>query len=294
MTGWTWGAWVAMLWGLLGMGSLPGGVTVDDMQGTRVVLAQPAQRVVTLLPSLTETVCVLGACERLVATDRWSNWPTSVVSLPKVGGLDDANVEAIVAARPDLVLAARSSRVVARLRDLGVTVAVLEPQDWAGVGQVLAAVASLLGVSEHGQVVWQRLQTEMVAAAATVPASARGQRVYFEIEATPYAAGESSFIGQTLTHLGAKNVVPAALGPFPKLNPEFVVQANPDVIILAERHAAGLRQRPGWAGMKALREPARVCAVPAAAYDPLVRPGPRMGQAAHTMAACLVRAGASG
>src|SRR3974390_1687374 len=75
-------------------------------------------RVITLLPSFTETVCALGACDRLVATDRYSNWPAEVKALPKAGGLEDADIELIVSLKPDLVVLSRSQRITERLREL--------------------------------------------------------------------------------------------------------------------------------------------------------------------------------
>lgn len=286
------------LWGVvMGMLLLAAGqagaasVQAIDQRGHMVRLPAPAQRVVSLLPSLTETVCVLGACERLVATDRWSNWPASVQLLPKAGGLDDANVEMIASLKPDLVLAARSSRVAERLQGLGIAVAVFEPENLAGMQRVFTGIATLLGTGNAAQK-WQALNSEMKAAAAAVPPPAQGVRVYFEVEASPFAAGESSFIGETLAMLGARNVVPAALGPFPKLNPEYVVKADPDLIIVSASRASGLAQRPGWASMRAVkqRDEGGVCTVPEADFDMLVRPGPRMGQAALVLADCLVKA----
>ena len=122
--------------------------------------------------------------------------------------------------------------------------------------------------------------------AQSIPPSVRGTRVYFEVNQGPYAAGESSFIGETLTRLGAKNIVPAKLGPFPKLNPEFIVRANPDLIMIGQRSADGLAARPGWQSMRALREQ-RVCIFPSEQADVLVRPGPRMAEGARLMAQCL-------
>eukprot|EP01032_Pedospumella_encystans_P038400 gene38400-43500_t len=88
---------------------------VVDERGVSVELPQPPQRIVTLLPSLTESVCALGACARLVGVDRYSNSPVSVRTLPQLGGGIDPNVEAVVALRPDVVLLAKSSRVTERL-----------------------------------------------------------------------------------------------------------------------------------------------------------------------------------
>ncbi|MDM0119205.1 ABC transporter substrate-binding protein [Variovorax arabinosiphilus] len=260
-------------------------VQVTDERGVVVDLPQPPQRIVTLLPSLTEGVCEMGACAQLVGVDRYSNSPAPVRALPQVGGGLDPNVEAIVALRPDVVLLAKSSRVTQRLEALGLKVLVLEPKNHADVQRVLAKLDEVLGTQEAPRV-WRVIDASVSAAAQSVPPSARTMRVYFEVNNGPYAAGESSFIGETMTRLGVRNIVPASLGPFPKINPEYVVRANPDVIMVGERSATGLEQRPGWAGIRAVRE-GRVCRFTAAESDVLVRPGPRMGEAARLMAKCL-------
>ncbi len=260
---------------------------VDDRQVT-VTLAASPQRIVSLLPSLTETVCALGQCQRLVGVDRYSNYPASVKQLPQVGGGLDPNIEAIVALRPDVVLLAMSSRSHERLVSLGINVVVVEPKNHADVKRVLALVGQLLEVApEQGaQQVWRTIEASMAAAAQSVPAKAKNTKVYFEVNRAPYAAGESSFIGETLTLLGVQNIVPRALGPFPKINPEFVVRANPDVIMVGDRNYTGLADRPGWGAIKAIRTK-QVCVFKPDESDVLVRPGPRMAEAAQLMAKCL-------
>ena len=258
---------------------------VIDERGATVSLPQPPQRIVSLLPALTESVCALGACGRLVGVDRYSNWPEQVRALPQLGGGIDPNVEAIAALRPDAVLLAKSSRVTQRLEALGLKVLVLEPKSHADVQRVLDKLDQVLGTHEAPKV-WRVIDASVSAAAQSVPASAKGLRVYFEVNSAPYAAGESSFIGETLKRLGERNIVPASLGPFPKLNPEYVVRANPDLIMVSVRSAQGLEQRPGWAGIRAVRE-GRICRFDAAQSDVLVRPGPRMDEAARLMAQCL-------
>ena len=258
---------------------------VIDERGVTVSLPQPPQRIVTLLPSLTEGVCALGACSRLVGVDNYSNSPNAVLALPRLGGGLDPNVEAIVALRPDAVLLAKSSRVTQRLEALGLKVLVLEPKSHADVRRVLDKLDQVLGTREAPNV-WRVIDASVSAAAQSLPDRAKGQRVYFEVNSAPFAAGESSFIGETLTRLGAKNIVPASLGPFPKLNPEYVVRANPDLIMVSVRSAQGLEQRPGWGGIRAVRE-GRICRFSADESDVLVRPGPRMDEAARLMARCL-------
>jgi iron complex transport system substrate-binding protein len=258
---------------------------ITDERGVQVRLAAPPQRIVSLLPSLTETVCALDACHRLVGVDRYSNYPAQVRTLPQVGGGLDPNIEAVVALKPDLVLMSMSSRAAERLEALGLKVAALDTKTHADVRRVLEKVGTLLGVND-AQRVWRTIDAGVSAAAQSLSAKARNNRVYFEVSRGPYAAGETSFIGETLTRLGVKNVVPAALGPFPKLNPEYVVRANPDVIMIGNRSMQAMVPYPGWQSIKAVREQ-RICVFPNDDAETIVRPGPRMAEAARLMARCL-------
>ncbi len=262
-------------------------VQVTDDRGVTVTLAAVPQRIVSILPSLTETVCELGHCARLVGVDRYSNYPASVQKLPQVGGGLDPNVEAIVALRPDVVLMAKSSRVGERLEALGIKVVALEPKTHADVQRVMLKIGQLLEVTD-AQRIWRTIDAAVSAAAQSIPANVRGTKVYFEVNQGPYAASESSFIGETLTRLGAKNIVPAKLGPFPKLNPEYIVRANPDLIMIGQPSAEGMQQRPGWQSIRALREQ-RLCVFSFEDANVLVRPGPRMAEGARLMARCLER-----
>lgn len=260
---------------------------VDDRQVT-VTFAQSPQRIVSLLPSLTETVCELGQCQRLVGVDRYSNYPASVKKLPEVGGGLDPNIEAIVALRPDVVLMAVSSRAHERLQSLGIKVLALETKTHADVRRVLAVVGQLLQIPapQGADRVWRLIDAGMSAAAQSLPASTKNAKVYFEVNRAPYAAGASSFIGETLTRLQVKNIIGPELGPFPKINPEFVVRANPDIIMVGDRNYQGMSDRPGWAAIRAVKDK-RVCIFKPDDSDVLVRPGPRMAEGARIMAQCL-------
>lgn len=260
-------------------------VQVTDDRGVTLRFAAAPQRIVSLLPSLTETVCALGQCARLVGVDRYSNWPESVRRLPRLGGIDDSPVETIVALKPDVVLLAASARVATRLEGLGIKVLALEPKNFADVQRVLLQVGVLLHVND-AQRVWREIDAAMGVAVASMPAGAKGQRVYFEVSREPYAASESSFIGELITRLGLRNIVPGSLGPFPALNPEFVVRADPDIIMVGDGSGTGLAQRPGWSAMRAVRQN-HVCAFKPEQGDVLVRPGPRMALAAQLVVQCV-------
>jgi len=260
---------------------------VDD-RGVTVTFAQSPQRIVSLLPSLTESVCAMDQCQRLVGIDRYSNYPESVRRLPVMGGGIDPNIEGIVALKPDVVLVATSSRATSRLEALGVKVVALEPKTHADVRRVLRKLGALLEMPDAtgADRLWRIIDSSVSAAAQSLSPKAKSSRVYFEVSRGPYAAGESSFIGETLIRLGVKNVVPASLGPFPKLNPEFVVRANPDVIMIGNRSMQATVPYPGWGSIKAVREQ-RICVFGVNESDVVVRPGPRMAEAARIMAKCL-------
>ena len=266
-------------------------VTVTDDRQVAVTFTQAPKRIVTLLPSLAETVCVLGACDRLVGTDKHANWPASVKALPKLGGLDDTQLEALVRLKPDVVLLAKSARIIARLEALGIHVLALEPQTHADVHRVLQTVAAVLqlpNAQDQADVVWQNIQRQVSQAKSNIPAQAINATVYLEASTGGYAAGEASFIGDILRQLGLKNIVLAGMGAFPKLNPEFVVRANPQLIVLAQPMAINLSQRPGWSGIAAIKKK-RVCVFPSGQADILVRPGPRLGEAAQLISDCVLR-----
>ncbi len=274
---------------VLAAASLPThALEITDARGRTQSFPHPPERIVSLLPSLTESICALDQCQRLVGVDRYSNWPAAVRRLPQVGGGIDPNIEAIVALKPDVVLLATSSRASDRLEALGIKVVALEPKTHSDVRRVLGTLGQLLGVppEQGAERLWRVIDAGVQAAAQSLPARARGVRVYFEVSRGPYAAGETSFIGETLQRLGARNVVPAALGPFPLLNPEFVVRARPDVIMIGNRSMQAMTPYPGWDSLPAVRDH-RICAFGPDDADVLVRPGPRMADAARIMARCL-------
>jgi iron complex transport system substrate-binding protein len=272
--------------GLAWAGGATAQVSVTDDRGVTVRFAVPPQRIVSLVPSLTETVCELGACERLVGTDRYANWPERVRALPKLGGLEDTQVERLVALKPDLVLLARSSRALDRLQALGLPVLALEPQDWAGTLRVVRQLADVLGTPAAGQKLNLRINERISAAALRVPSAWQGRTVYVEVASAPYAAGDASFIGELVRRLGLVNAVPAALGPFPQLNPEFVLRAQPALVVATQAAVAEMAARPGWSQLRALQK-RHTCGLAPAPWDALVRPGPRLAEAAEALAACV-------
>ena len=279
--------WLFLLALWLGYCGAWAAVSITDDKGRKVSIARAPKRIISLLPSLTETVCALGRCQDLVGVDRYSNFPQGVRKLPQLGGGLDPQIEAIFALKPDLVLAASSSPGTERLAALGLTVLQLEPKDQADAVRVIRTLAQALYVADPEPVIRQ-MDLEFAQAQALMPPGARGKKMYFEVGTGPYAAGAASFIGQTISQLGLVNIVGPELGPFPKINPELVVRAQPDVVVVADSSFSALAQRPGWGMVRALKDH-KVCTFSQADGDLLVRAGPRMGQGALLLARCLQR-----
>lgn len=152
---------------------------------------------------------------KLVGVDRYSNWPASIKSLPIVGSGLDPNIEAIAILKPDVVLVGRSSRATDRLRSLGIKVLTFDVKDYRSTQLAMTKIALLLGLpTKEAELLWENIISQINSITASLPISSQGIRVYFEVSNTPFGAGESSFIGETLSRLKVINIIPASLGLF--------------------------------------------------------------------------------
>ena len=293
---------------------------LKDDRGMTVTLPARVRRVVSLSPALTESVCVLQACDRLVGVDRFSNWPAQVAAL-----------------QPDVVLMASGGVVADRLQKLGVAVLVLSPRRQADVAPLLQRLARVLDLPQaRADAVWAGIRTQLDAVAASMPPAARGWRVWLEVDPAPWVATPSSLLGETLAGLGLANVIsggedmtageqpgmdarqnghaeggtdagtpdgeghadasgrshgPHTMPAYLQVSREWALQVQPDVLMISDPQQQGLaalRARPGWQRLKALQQ-GRVCLFDGDALDVLVRPGPRLAEGARQMRDCVVR-----
>jgi iron complex transport system substrate-binding protein len=265
-------------------------IVVGDDLRHEITLARPPRRIISLSPPLTETVCALEECGRLVATDRYSNWPAMVKTLPKAGGLIDPQIEQIVRLHPDLVLLSSSQRITDRLQEFGIESFALDTQTYAHISHVVTMIGTILDMPARAAALNQRIEDEVlkIGEEAMARRHGAGPSVYFEVDGGPYAAGTTSFIGELLARLGTRNIVEADLGPFPKLNPEYVVRRNPDVIFVAPVDVSRLAERPGWDSIRAVREK-RICSFAPEIHDTIIRAGPRIAEGMRALADCLAR-----
>lgn len=257
-------------------------LTATDDLGREVTLAAAPQRVVTLVPSLTESVCAIDACDLLVGVDEHSNHPASAIAdLPRVGNGFQPNIEAIVALEPDLVLVEETTGAAEQLAALGLTVYAGTPQSLEETFQALETLGWLLDREEAAAAEVARLRAELDEITALL-AGAGTPSVYLELDPTPFSVGPGSYLGELITLAGGENIVTPDLGQFPQLAPEFIVAADPQVIILTDapfgESAETVAARPGWASIRAVQA-GRVAELTGEQVDALSRPGPRLAEA---------------
>lgn len=259
-------------------------VAVDDA-GREIRLAGPARRVVSLVPSVTETVVALGAGDRLVARTRYDLDP-ALAHLPSVGGGLDPSVEALVDLAPDLVVAwsARDDRTLRpQLQRAGIVLYSAAVEDTAGVFDTLARFGALLGRSGAAAALAAQLRDSLRAVAADVPPGPRPTVLYLIDGDPPRTAGPGSFIGQLIGLAGGRSAFPELDSPWPAVGLESILARAPDILVVPTGpglpRAADLAGRPGWRDLPALRG-GRVVEVPA---DLLARPGPGVARAARAL-----------
>ncbi len=251
--------------------SVPLQLLRDDL-GRQVRLSSAPTRIMSLLPSHTETLFALGLGSRVVAVDTHSDFPSAVSSLPKVGHVFQLQLEPILALKPELVLLSDDARAAESLERVGLLAWAGNPQSLGDVDRVTRTLGQLTGTQDKAEALLRELHQGLQAVSSEVQGLPR-PRVYFELDPTPYAAGPSSFLGELLSLAGGDNIVPASLGSYPRLSPEFLLGADPELVLGPSLEE--LSARPSLSSLRAVRQ-GRVVSLSEAERSLLERPGPRL------------------
>ena len=255
-------------------------VQVRDDLGRTVVVASSPRRILCLLPSATETVFALGAGDRVVGVDDFSDYPEAAKQLPKLGGLFDTEVERALALKPDLVFVSEHSTAVAALGRGGAAVWAGGAQKFEDVFRVIELTGVLIGRVQQASDLVGQMRRRIAATEAELQARPLVS-VYYELDPTPYTVGPTSFIGVLISKARGLNIAPTTLGEFPRISPELVVSSNPSVIIGAS--LSDVQRRPGWDRIKAVRD-RHVYTWSGAEAHLLSRPGPRLPEGLQALA----------
>ncbi|MGB8473310.1 MAG: cobalamin-binding protein [Candidatus Acidiferrum sp.] len=258
-----------------------------DETGRTVRIPQPVQRIISLSPSLTETIYALGLQDRLVGDTDYCDFPPDARKKPKVGDTINPSLEEIVALRPDLVLVTKLNRLetVNALENLGIPSYATDPHTVQQIVTSTERLADVLGVPQAGAALGADLERHLADLRQRLSGSAP-RRVLFIVWPDPLiSVGKSTFIADALRLAGARSIVDSSQD-WPQMSLEEVVRLQPDFLVFAESHAeAGrndfdvLAERPGWRGLDAVRN--RRFAVISEAVN---RPAPRIVSAIEALA----------
>ena len=258
-------------------------LTLIDDAGREVTLEAEPQRIVSLAPSNTEIVCAIDACDRLVGVTDFDDYPADVVEIDKVVTMAQVDVEAVVAAEPDLVLAAGNeltpTAIIDQIADLGMPVLVLYPESLDEVSANIELVGMAVGRDGEAAALVGEMATRVEAVEEAV-ADLERPRTFYEVsvfEGTIYTAGERSFLASLIETAGGEPVTGDALSTSIEL--EELVAVDPELILLGDATydptitPETVAQRQGWETMTAVDD-GRVVVV---SEDVVItRPGPRI------------------
>jgi iron complex transport system substrate-binding protein len=261
-------------------------VTITDDASRTVTIDAEPKRIVSLAPANTEIVYSLGIFDRMVGVTTWDDYPPQVKDVAKIGDFTTPNLEAIAAAKPDLILLTGGVQadVLSKLEGLGAKVVVIDPQDLDGVYSAIGTVAKLTGTTAKGDEVVAGMKTQLADITAKL-AGAAPTRAFIEIGWGPlYTTGSGTLLDDLLVKAGGTNVVTQK--GYVGYSVEQLVKDQPDVYLGTLSSIVStdaLAKRPGYSAISAIKA-GRVFSL----TDDLVsRPGPRVVEGVLEIAKAL-------
>lgn len=263
---------------------------VDDM-GREVTIDEIPQRIVSHVPSITETLFALGLGERVVGVSDYCDYPEEAKSKPSVGNYFNPSIESIVALEPDLVLTDGHSESIKQLDELEppITYIVIDPKDIDGIFRDLELLGKVTGTEREAEKLIEDMQDSISHVIALVE-GAPPVRVLYIIDATdptlPWTAGPGSFVDWLITTAGGENIAAEAQGAWVQFSIEQIVSSDPEIIILPAKHGTTftspetLEGNPAWREITAV-EQGRIRIIDGDLVD---RSGPRIVQGLEEIA----------
>jgi iron complex transport system substrate-binding protein len=244
------------------------------------------QRIVSLAPGITEILFALDAGDRVVGDTTYCNYPEAAKTKPKVGGYTTPNLEAVLALRPNQVIMMKNRPDVAqKLRQTGIEVVELQPENVAGIYEAIQVIAERIGVPEKGRTLTQSIQKQLQEMASRKISTPK-PKVLFVVGRSPgsisdlFVVGRGSYLSELIALAGGQNVLDDSIVAYPQISVEEVIRRNPDVIIdmghnemVTEAQKQAVRQL--WKKYSVLRAVQRNAVFPVSA-DYFVTQSPRV------------------
>ena len=235
-------------------------VTIAASNGAVTIAAKPA-KIVSLSPTATEILFAIGAGRQVVAVDDQSNFPATAPKTTLSGY--EPNIEAIVSYQPDLVVFANDIKGLATSLK-GVSIAALLQPAATTLDDTYKQITQLGEATGHvaeARTLVTRMRKDIDTIVASATSTGETPSYYHELDSTYFSVTSRTFIGTVYSLLGLRNIADPAdkqASGYPQLSPEFIIEADPDLIFLADTKCCGqsattVAARPGWSGIAAVR-----------------------------------------
>ena len=243
-----------------------GAINLEDGLGRQVTLTGPAQRIVSLSPSVTEILFAIGAGEQVIGRDSFSNYPAEAQSIQDVGGsMGNYSFETIASLQPDLVIAAEinTPEQVNALEDLGLTVYYLSnPVTLDGIFGLLETVGDLSGHQDEAAALNTELRERVNAVVEKLAGVEEKPVVFYELDgsdpAKPWTPGPGTFVDELIRAAGGENAAAGLTSAWAQISIEELLVQDPDIIVLGDSiwgmTAEQVADRAGWDTLSAVKE----------------------------------------
>jgi len=244
------------------------------------------QRIVSLAPSVTETLFAIGADDRLVGVTSYGDYPPQARKIPRVGSFIYPSIEAVMAKQPDLVVGVRGGAnrdIMLRMRNLGLKVEIVSVDSLSDIFTTIRFLARLVGREAAGEQLLSSIQAQINQVRRTIAGTKR-RKVLLVVGHRPLvAAGKGTFVDELITLAGGENIAGTAHSAWPHLPLEYVIAQAPKVIIEGGMGTERESQGKHWADLRSIPavKEGRIYPYPS---DKILRPGPRVAEALEEIA----------
>jgi ABC-type Fe3+-hydroxamate transport system substrate-binding protein len=262
----------------------PQAAGLTDDAGVAVRLGAPPRRIVSLIPATTELVFALGAGDRLVGRTSWCDFPAEAQAVPDLGNGIGPNIEAVVAARPDLVLLYKSGSnrsAAEQLRGFGIPTLELATDRMEDFDRITRLLGAALGKREEAESLVVRTARDLDF--ATVLPSQPPTVFILAWDRPPMTLGRGSFLSEILERAGARNLFDDLATSSAPISIEAVASRNPDFVLVTGSGEPTIAGRVEWRVVPAVRD-RRFLRIDGSEFN---RPSPRIGDAVRRLAAEL-------
>lgn len=225
----------------------------DGTNATVTLKAEP-RRIVSIVPSVTEMVYAVGLGDRLVGVTAWCTYPEEAKKLPKVGDMN-INIEAVLALKPDLVVAdvSMSSATIEKLRELGLPLLAVNARNISEMLEALVLLGTAGGRGNEARILAASLNDRVEKVKRAVASAKSAPSVFVEIWNEPLmTAGSDTYVHELITLAGGRNIAARTTG-WPMFSSEAVIAENPDLILLTNFNKDEAMGRKAWAGLSAVK-----------------------------------------